>query len=456
MKIRNRILIYFLSTVITLTVISLSIVYILFSEYREEGFQQRQNEKINYTIGLITEYKELSENLSAIMDKHTIHDFYDEKMLIFDKNKELIYKSVDDLTIRNYQQLLNELSPNQTWIETKEDKYDIVAVYVQNEFNHFYAISKAYDAFGYLKLDFLRNMLILITCVITVIVVVITTILSKRISKPITLFAEKVGKYDVSGSRIKELEMDSSTYELQFLTQKFNQLIERTNEAFAFQKHTIHHISHQLKTPIAVLVSELERINSLEEKETIKAEIASQVVRAKSLGNIINVLLEISKIESGQKIQKRALRIDELFFDVIEELGLIYPDFHFEVNYVPDEVQESRLVLYFNNVLIRQAIQNLLTNCVYYSDNSKAKILFDCSDNKTLTIKIINSGKPISKEEEKFLFNHFFRGENSKDKKGFGLGLVLVKRIIELSSGKVSYTNPTGKINEFEINFPLS
>lgn len=456
MKIRNKILIYFLSTVITLSVVSLTIVYILFSEYREEGFQQRQKEKINYTIGLITEYKELSENLSAIMDKHTIHDFYDEKMLIFDRNKELIYKSVDDLPIRNYEQLLNELSPNQTWIETKEDEYDIVAVYVQNEYNHFYAISKAYDAFGYLKLDFLRNMLILITCVITIIVVVITIILSKRISKPITVFAEKVGKYDVSGNQIKELEMDSSSYELQFLTQKFNQLIERTNEAFAFQKHTIHHISHQLKTPIAVLVSELERINHLQEKETIQSEIAGQVVRAKSLGNIINVLLEISKIESGQKIQTKSLRIDELFFDVIEELNLIYPDYQFEVNYAPDEVQENRLVLHLNNVLIRQAIQNLLTNCVYYSDSSKAKIEFNCSDKSELTIRIINSGKPISKSEEKYLFNHFFRGENSKNKKGFGLGLVLVKKIIELSSGKVSYSNPTGTVNIFQITFPLS
>lgn len=437
-------------------VISLTIVYILFSEYREEGFQQRQEEKINYTIGLITEYKELSENLSAIMDKHTIHDFYDEKMLIFDRNKKLVYKSVDDLPIHNYEQLLNQLSPNQKWIETKENDYDIVAVYVQSEYNHFYAISKAYDAFGYLKLNFLRNVLILITCVISIVVLLITIFLSNRISKPITLFAEKVGKYDINESHIQELEMESATYELQFLTEKFNQLIKRTNEAFAFQQHTIHHISHQLKTPIAVLVSELERINHLEEKETIIAEIASQAVRAKSLGSIINVLLEISKIESGQKIKKQALRIDELFFDVIEELNLIYPHFNFEANYSPDEVQENRLIICYNTVLIRQAIQNLLTNCVFYSDSSKAKIEFDCSDDSDLKIKIINSGKPILKSEEKFLFNHFFRGENSKNKKGFGLGLVLVKKIIELNSGTVSYTNPTGTINVFEINFPLS
>lgn len=68
MKIKNRIRIYFSSTVIILTAFSSVIVYVLFAEYREEEFQQRQKKKAIYTLGLVVEYKELSENLSAIMD----------------------------------------------------------------------------------------------------------------------------------------------------------------------------------------------------------------------------------------------------------------------------------------------------------------------------------------------------------------------------------------------------
>jgi two-component system, OmpR family, sensor histidine kinase ArlS len=167
------------------------------------------------------------------------------------------------------------------------------------------------------------------------------------------------------------------------------------------------------------------------------------------------VLLEISKIESGQQTKKQALRIDELFFDVIEELNAIYPDFHFEVNYVPDEINENRLIINLNPILIRQAIQNLLTNCVSYSNNSKAEIKIDCFCNGELKIQIINSGKPISAEEENFLFNHFFRGKNSVGKIGFGLGLVLTKKIVELNSATITYSNPPN-LNVFELNFPLS
>lgn len=456
MKIGNKILIYFSTTVIALTAISLTIIYILFSEYREEEFQQQQNEKIHTTIKLIEKFKQESATISYLIDQQDINDFYDEKLLVYDSNKNLIFASLDSLDIVKAEGILNNLSPTKRWIETKEENYDLIGIYAEANNQAYYAVSKAYDAFGYAKMYFLRNVLIGIFLFISVVVILISRFLSNKISKPITAFADNLNKYDLSKEKVDELEIETSSYELNQLTQRFNELIKRTNEAFVFQKHTIHHISHQLKTPISVLVSELERIKNLSNTETIKSEIENQINKTKSLGSIINVLLEISKIEAGQQTKKQSLRIDELFFDVIEELNAIYPDFHFEVNYIPDEIKENRLVINLNSLLIRQAIQNLLTNCVSYSNNSKAEIKFDCSADNELKIQIINSGKPISTEEEKFLFNHFFRGKNSEGKIGFGLGLVLTKKIVELHSSAVTYSTPAPNINVFELNFPLS
>jgi two-component system, OmpR family, sensor histidine kinase ArlS len=456
MKIRNKILIYFSSTVIALTAISLTVIYVLFSEYREEEFQQQQNEKIHTTIKLIEKFKQESATISYLIDQQDINNFYDEKLLVYDSNKNLIFASLDSLDIVKAESILNKLSPTQRWIETKEENYDLIGIYAEANNQAYYAVSKAYDAFGYTKMYFLRNVLIGIFLFITVVVILISRFLSNKISKPITALAENLNKYDPSAEKVNELVIETSSYELNQLTQRFNELLRRTNEAFVFQKHTIHHISHQLKTPISVMVSELERIKDFSSIEDIKPEIENQVIKAKSLGSIINVLLEISKIESGQQTKKQALRIDELFFDVIEELNAIYPDFHFEVNYVPDEINENRLIINLNPVLIRQAVQNLLSNCVSYSNNSKAEIKIDCSDSNGLKIQIINSGSPISIEEKNFLFNHFFRGKNSEGKIGFGLGLVLTKRIAEINSATITYLNPAPNINVFELNFPLS
>lgn len=456
MKIRNKILIYFSSTVILLSAISLIVIYLLFSEYREEEFQQRQKEKIQFTVEMLTEYIEMSENLSRIIDELTIHDFYDEKMLVFDSEKELIFSSVDDLPIEGYNKILNELSPAKRWIETKEGTYDVIGIYLERNQKSYYAVSKAYDAFGYSKMFFLRNVLIGIFAGISVIVVLISLALSNKISRPITALAEKLNKFDMSSENTTEIQTETSSYELKNLTQKFNELLKRTNEAFSFQKHTIHHISHELKTPISVLVSELEKLKNLSDLEDVKSILDSQINKAKSLGSIINVLLEISKVESGQKIRKQTLRIDELIFDIIEELKFIYPDFNFELNYFPDEIDEHRLNLNVNEALVRQALKNLMTNCIAYSNNSKASIKLNCTSSENLRISISNIGKPVRKEEEKYLFNHFFRGENSRNKTGFGLGLVLTKKIITLNSGTITYSNPSGNLNIFELKFPLS
>lgn len=453
MRIRNKILIYFSTTVIVLTAISLTLIYILFSEYREEEFQQHQNEKIHTTIKLIEQFEQESAAISFLLDQQDINDFYDEKLLVYDSNKNLIFASLDSLDIVKAESILSKLSPTQSWIETKEENYDLIGVYTKTNNQDYYAVSKAYDAFGYAKMFFLRNVLLGIFLFITIVVILISRFLSNKISMPLTALAEKLNKFDLSKENVEELTIETSTSELNQLTQRFNELLRRTNKAFVFQKHTIHHISHQLKTPISVLVSELERIKNFSSIEEIKPEIENQIIKAKSLGGIINVLLEISKIESGQKIQKRPQRIDELIFDVIEELNAIYPHFHFELNYLPDEFNENKLIINLNPVLIKQAIQNLLTNCISYSNNSKAEIKIDCSQENGLKIQILNSGTTISEEEENFLFDHFFRGKNSQGKIGFGLGLVLTKKILELNSATITYSNPADNVNVFEVFF---
>lgn len=449
MKIRNKILLYFSSTVIILTLISFGVVYFLFSEYREEEFQQHQLNKISYTIRLVNEHKKMSEELSLLLDEQDINDFYDEKLLIFDQTKTLIFSSIDDLEIIRANQILNDLSPNKRWIETKGGEYDIVGVYVEYGGKSYYAISKAFDAQGYSKRDFLGKLLIGLFVVFTLVVLFITRHLSNIISRPIVALSDQLSKIEI-GSPAR-VEVKTNTTELRNLTDKFNELLDRTHESFVFQKHTIQHISHELKTPIAILVSELEKLQKEEDISEIKHKIKEQADRAKSLGGIINVLLEISKIDSGQKVSKHSLRVDELLFDIIDELNRIHPEYIFELNYPSVSFDESQLHVSANRLLIKQAFQNLLLNGVVYSENSKVEVLIDFPSPKTIKISFTNSGKTLSDSETKFLFSHFFRGENSKDKSGFGLGLVLTYRIIELHSGQIKYETPSENVNRFVV-----
>jgi len=228
MRIRDKILIYFSSTVILLLAFAFLGIFILFSEYREEEFQQQQNAKIQYTIKLIDKYKEMSAEVSYLLDEQDINDFYDEKLLIYDQNKNLIFASLDSLEIETANDILSELSTSKKWIETHDENYDLIGAYIEHDQNGYYGISKAYDEFGYDKLYFLRNVLIGIFLAISIIVLLISVYLSNLITKPIEAFTKMLNRFDFTQESNQLIERDESSAELKNLTDKFNELLQRT------------------------------------------------------------------------------------------------------------------------------------------------------------------------------------------------------------------------------------
>ena len=456
MKIKSQILLYFSISVISLTCISSILIYVFFHEYREEEFQQRQNQKIIYTLGLISQYQELSENLTALMDKNTIHDFYDEKMLIFDNKKQLIYKSIDDLLIPNYKEILNSLSPANQWIEQADsNNYDIVGVYIEHEDRHYYAISKAYDDSGLSKLIFLRNLLIIITLFITAVVLIITYFISYKITKPLVDFASALKVYDLQQKSLPLLYLNNTSYEVDNLANKFNELILRINKSISFQKYAIQHISHELRTPLSILLLQLQKIQTIDNEQEKKVILEKLVLKTKSLGDLISVLLELSKLDAGQQLPLSAVRIDTILFELLEEFSAIQSNFHFNLIFTTEYFEETHLEVKGHALLIRQCFANLMHNCIIHSKANYATIEIDCAISNILVLKFINTGDAIPKKERENLFQHFFRGENSFNKAGLGLGLVLCERIVRLHQGSISYTPLAEGQNCFNIKFPV-
>lgn len=452
MKIRYKITIYFSFATLLLTGIAFILIYFLFSENREEEFQMRQKEKISTSLKLLAQIEKTDKALISEIDILTIHDLYDEKLLLFDSDKKLIYSSVDDMPVSFSKNILSQLTPQNKWIETKDGLYDVVGTYIESDGNTFYGISKAYDTTGYSKMRYLKYILIATFLTLSGIVVVVSFFLSGKITQQLTMVTQKINQYDFE-AQYEPIETAKSDNEVVILASQFNKLMNRINEVYSFQRNVIHHISHQLKTPIAVLISELERIKQSTENEQLKFDLNKQISKTKSLAEIINTLLQISKIEAGQSFEKTALRIDELIFDCISELNTLYPDFVLEVNYTPAGPDAELLVIDGNEMLMKQAFQNLLNNCIAYSDNQKAEIKIDVSQPEKLKISVSNNGKTISENEQHNLFTHFFRGENSRNKIGFGLGLVLTKNIVELHKGTVCYSNFGENVNVFMLTF---
>jgi signal transduction histidine kinase len=446
---------YFSATIVSLLGITLFFIYTLFYEYREEEFQQKQKLKIISTIRFLTEIKQADESIIQAMDRISINEFYDEKLLIFDHSKTLIYSSIDDLQIpqKDIDSILKVLTIVNPWLETKDDLYDVVGVYIKYNNNTYYGINKAFDESGYSKLDFLRYVLIFTFLGITLVVILIAYYLSRIISEPIVDITKKITNYNFDTLYIP-IEVERSENEIVVLAEQFNKLMKRMKEAVSFQKHAINHISHELKTPIAVLVSNFERMLNETDLDVLKSLINRQKEDTKNLSEIINLLLELSKTDGGHSIPKTNIRVDELIFDTMDELSILYPDFEFSVDYIGPTDNENLLTIQGSARLLKAAFMNLMLNSIHYSSNKEGGIHI-ITDKKQLQLDFINEGPVITKEEQKFLFQHFFRGENSKGKSGFGLGLVFIYNIISQHQGFISYHTDHKNLNTFTVIFPI-
>jgi two-component system sensor histidine kinase ArlS len=108
-------------------------------------------------------------------------------------------------------------------------------------------------------------------------------------------------------------------------------------------------------------------------------------------------------------------------------------------------------------MLLQQAILNLLNNSIAYSSNHQANIQIGSTTNHQLSIQVSNTGATITDQEQKYLFSPFFRGENSKHKTGFGLGLSWTQKIVLYCGGDIRYeANEAQQYNTFIIKLPLS
>ncbi len=453
MSIRRKILVYFTLTAISLTGAALFFIYLLFAKYREEEFQERQKEKIFSTLRLLGSVNAAEKGLIQAFDQLSIQQVLDEKILIFNSEKSLIYASLDDTPVPFSKDILDNLSAENTWMELHDGRYDVVGVYIEtSDGDAFYGISKAYDTFGYSKLAFLKRVVIATFLGIAGIIVLVSLYLSAKITQPLSDITQNIG--GIEFDRVyKPIPVQGAKDEISLLAAKFNELMKRMNDAFAFQKHAVQHISHELKTPLAIMVSNLERLEKTADTPTLRTALENLKLDARSLADTINALLEIAKMDSGATMQREPIRLDELIFDTAEALSQVYLHFQFSIIY-PEDCPENALTIHANRHLLRLAINNLMINCIHHGDSPRAEVFIYC-DPAQVRVDFENSGPVVSSEEQPFMFQHFFRGSNSQGKRGFGLGLVLAHKIVTLHSGTIYYTTVGAQLNRFSIELPL-
>ncbi|NFO11240.1 HAMP domain-containing histidine kinase [Clostridium botulinum] len=214
-------------------------------------------------------------------------------------------------------------------------------------------------------------------------------------------------------------------------------------------------VSHDLRTPLTSIIGyvDLLKKNEFNDKEKFDNYIEVIDERTKSLNRLINELFEYTKLTSHDiKLNYSRLEIVSLIEQMVGEYTPIFNKENLEVI---KDITDKDIFINADIEKIVRVLENLLTNAIKYSvKNSKVLIkLFE--ENDYVVVSVSNKAKDISKDDLKNIFERFYKVDKSrKEQDSTGLGLSIVKRIVELHNGEID-VNLNEDIIEFKISLPL-
>ncbi|MCK5592383.1 MAG: PAS domain S-box protein [Candidatus Pacebacteria bacterium] len=217
--------------------------------------------------------------------------------------------------------------------------------------------------------------------------------------------------------------------------------------------------SHQLRTPLTaiMLFSEMFANEEVGKLSLIQKDYIENIQQStKRMIRLVNDLLNVSRIETGRlKVDPILTELDEFIQSIIDESMPVITSKKGKLVFKKPAKKLSKIPI--DQTLIQQVIHNLITNAIRYSPVDKCSILVKLEkkgDNYLISVK--DNGIGIPKEAQERIFQKFFRADNAQKKEvgGSGLGLYVVKMIVETSGGKIWFKSEDGKGTTFFVSLP--
>lgn len=273
----------------------------------------------------------------------------------------------------------------------------------------------------------------------------------KRYQQPIEEFAEaaqKVASGDFSVYLAPHHTSDKLTY-LDAMFLDFNKMVEELGSIETLKTDFFSNVSHEIKTPLAVIQNHAELLNKGNLSEEQEKECIETILHAtKRLSNLIANMLKLNKLE------KQAIQPETEVYDVCGQLcdcALQFETIWEEKNIEFEADLEERALIQADQELLHLVWTNLLSNALKFTPEGGKVTLTQVSEADKIIVSVSDTGCGMDEETMQHIFDKFYQGDTSHSTEGNGLGLALVKRILQLSDGTVTVKSKVGEGTTFTV-----
>ena len=297
------------------------------------------------------------------------------------------------------------------------------------------------------------GLFLMTSAIILLLSVIVTSFMTMRQTQPIPEMVRATRAY-AGGDFGVRISTDDLGDEMGELAQSFNSMADSLAETERQRRDFIASVSHELKTPVTTIAGYTDGILD----GTIPPEKSGQYLQiisdeSRRLSRLVRRMLDISQIQS--------LEMKMAEFDVCESMRLSLLSMEQRIVQreldVEADIPEDSVLVLGDNDLITQVIYNLLENATKFAAPGSTLYLGLSHGNEKATVTVRNTGHTIPPEEIPLLFERFHKSDKSRgmDKDGYGLGLYIVKTIVDQHKEKITVTSEGG-VTAFSFTLPLA
>ena len=274
-----------------------------------------------------------------------------------------------------------------------------------------------------------------------------------RSLRPLRRITESAREITDGSDLSRRIQLSPGRDEVHELADTFNDMMGRLERSFDAERQFTSDASHELRTPVTVILAECEMAEKMpEDTEAVQESVTEIHKQARKMSELIGKLLAYTRLEQGtRRIDREELDLSGLVEDVCEEQRTV------AARNIKIECEASPDVLVNGDVaLLISLVQNLVTNAVKYGKDGGHVWVKVYSEGSKACVSVRDDGIGIGEEDLVCIWNRFYQADRSRsdESRGIGLGLSLAQQIARLHGGRITASSRPGEGSEFIFSMP--